>query len=169
MEKFSIPVSYKVFVWLFALTVVLPCVITSVALTSRPSFDWRIFNLVLGVSTVFLLILTVPMLMRRMVTLDEKYIQIQMAFYSEKIALADLKPALIANLANTPELQLSTRTNGIGLLGYHAGWFVMKNGSKAFAAVTADSVIHIPTTKGFSLLFSVEKADDLMRALSRKI
>jgi hypothetical protein len=61
-----------------------------------------------------------------------------------------------------------TRTNGIGMPGYLAGWFRLRNREKALLFVTdRSSVVHIPTTEGYSLLLSVADPEVFLGALRR--
>jgi hypothetical protein len=73
------------------------------------------------------------------------------------------------DLNTTPELRPTWRTNGIGLPGYGAGWFKLKNKEKALLFVTDKSkVVYIPTNKGYSALLTVADGDKFIDSL-RKI
>jgi hypothetical protein len=58
------------------------------------------------------------------------------------------------------------RTNGIGLPGYQAGWFQLRNQRKALLFVTdwSRSVI-VPTEEGFTLLLSPDEPEEFLAAL----
>lgn len=162
MEQFQIaPAGIKIFIWLFALAVALPCVITGVALFSRPVFDWRVFTFAVIFIFFVFLALAAPMFARHSIDIDDQNIRIKMAFYSESISRDELKPgsARIVLLSKTPDLQLRSRINGVGLPSYQVGWFSLNDGTKAFAAITSDEVIYIQSSKGYSLLVSVENAN----------
>ena len=61
---------------------------------------------------------------------------------------------------------LKSRTMGTGLPGYAAGWFSLRNGSKALVYVTKhEDVVHIPTTEGYELLLSVDHPDRFLARL----
>ena len=82
------------------------------------------------------------------------------------IASLDLEQAQVVALDATPELRPRWRTNGIGLPGYQVGWYRLRNGSKALLAVTSrERVLYVPTREGYALLVSVERPDDVLRAL----
>jgi hypothetical protein len=67
-----------------------------------------------------------------------------------------LDAAKRVNLGEQQDLQLKWRTFGTGLPGYRAGWFKLRNGSKALVYLTDPSnVVMIPTTEGFTLLLNV--------------
>ena len=49
------------------------------------------------------------------------------------------------------------------------GWFTLKNNEKALVFLTSPSkVVYLPTTEGFSLLLSIEKAGDFVRELQER-
>lgn len=68
----------------------------------------------------------------------------------------------VLNLNVDTEYKPRIRTNGIGLPGYAAGWFKLKNDEKALLFVTDNSsVVYIPTTQGYSVLLSVRQAEEM--------
>ena len=74
--------------------------------------------------------------------------------------------AQIVNLKVDRKYRMTLRTNGCGLPGYASGWFRLANGEKALAFVTAsDSVLYLPTTKGYSLLLSPKEPQRLLDTL----
>lgn len=77
-----------------------------------------------------------------------------------------LEEARIADLGRDADLRLRSRTNGIGLPGYRAGWFGMRSGGRALLFVTDPSrVVVLPTNEGYTLLLSVQQPDAFVRAL----
>ena len=90
--------------------------------------------------------------------------------YGRNIPLASLAldDVRTINLETDKEFRPSWRTNGIGLPGYSAGWFKLKNGKKALAFITNRTrLAYIPTTEGYAVLLSVEDPDALVAALKR--
>jgi len=82
------------------------------------------------------------------------------------IASLDLEHARIVSLDAASELRPRWRTNGIGLPGYQVGWYRLRSGAKALLAVTSrERVLYIPTRDGYALLASVERPDEVLRAL----
>jgi hypothetical protein len=72
----------------------------------------------------------------------------------------------IINLNTQPEYKPRLRTNGIGLPGYEAGWFKLRNNEKALLFVTDYSrVVYIPTDQGYSVLLSVSNTEDFRQSL----
>ena len=71
------------------------------------------------------------------------------------------------DLKESREYGPTMRTNGIGLPGYGAGWFRLRNGEKALLFLTdASSVVYLPTTEGYSLLLSVAEPESFLGHLS---
>jgi len=61
-----------------------------------------------------------------------------------------------------------SRTNGMSLPGYHTGWYVLRNKEKALLFLTDQSkVVYVPTGDGYSLLMSVQDADDFISELKK--
>ena len=78
----------------------------------------------------------------------------------------DLNNARIVNLNTQTDLQPKWRTNGVGLPGYNAGWFKLKNGEKTLLFVTdRGKVVYIPTTLGYPILLSTGNPDEMVVAL----
>jgi hypothetical protein len=58
------------------------------------------------------------------------------------------------------------RTNGIGLPGYGAGWFKLRDGTRALAFVTERrQVVYVPTRANYALLLSVAQPEAFLAAL----
>lgn len=74
--------------------------------------------------------------------------------------------ARIIDLNASQEYKPRFRTNGIGLPGYSEGWFKLKNGEKALLFVTNRSnVVYIPTSKGYSVMLSVEDSEGFYESI----
>ena len=100
--------------------------------------------------------------------LSEDGLSIRGDLYGRFISRQDLVPeqAKAIDLTSEKPYALSWRTNGVGLPGYKAGWFKLKNGEKALAFVTdARRIVYIPTRLGYSVLLSVERPAEFVRAL----
>ncbi len=58
------------------------------------------------------------------------------------------------------------RTNGIGLPGYGAGWFKLRDGTRALAFLTERrQVVYVPTRANYALLLSVAQPEAFLAAL----
>jgi len=104
-------------------------------------------------------------------SIEGSALRIDVPIYGRSIPLSSLEvaSARIVNLQQVPELRPRTRTNGIGLPGYAVGWFKLRNGEKALAALTArEKVLFIRTTEGYSVLMSLSEPDKFLEQLSRE-
>jgi|SRR5579875_3482182 len=74
--------------------------------------------------------------------------------------------AKAVDLKADPSLKPGLKTNGIGLPGYQAGWFHLKNGEKALVFLTdRSSVAYIPTREGYSLVLSVKNVPVFLNSI----
>jgi hypothetical protein len=92
--------------------------------------------------------------------------------YGRFIAAAQLRidEARVVDLASNAELQPKWRTNGVGLPGYSAGWFRLRNGEKALVFLTRRGrAVYIPTNAGYSVLISPDDPDAFLSALQSTI
>jgi len=89
------------------------------------------------------------------------------SIYGRTIPLQQLaiEEARVIDLTTDTEHKLSWRTNGIGLPGYSAGWFKLKNGDKALAFVTSKQVAFVPSREGYTVLLSAKSPGELVEAL----
>jgi hypothetical protein len=80
----------------------------------------------------------------------------------------DLDAARVVDLAQAPELRTSVKLFGTRLPGYSAGWFRLRDRSRAFVLVTDDRrVLVLPRRDKGPVLLSVARPDDLLDALRR--
>jgi len=95
-------------------------------------------------------------------------LQITGTLYGRLIPRDRLQPHLArpVNLELESEFRPSWRTNGLGLPGYQAGWFKLKNSEKALLFLTnKKQAVYIPTIRGYSLLLSVPDPEKFVEAL----
>lgn len=88
-------------------------------------------------------------------------ITVRIPLYGRVISIASVNAerARVLSVSESEEVKGATRTNGIGLPGYTAGWFKLPNGTRALLSVTQGRVLFIPTTEGYSLWLSVVDPD----------
>lgn len=90
--------------------------------------------------------------------------------YARKIPAEKLRwsEARRVDLLQEPQLNPKFKTIGTAMPGYNAGWFRLKNGSKALLALTDKShVVYIPTTEDYSILLSIADPDAFLAAARR--
>lgn len=81
-----------------------------------------------------------------------------------------LEEAQVVNLEATQELRPKWRTNGVGLPGYSAGWFRLRNREKALVFLTdRKHAIYIPTTEGYVILISPGDPEAFVESLRTQL
>jgi hypothetical protein len=84
------------------------------------------------------------------------------------VADIDLDAARIVDLEAERELQPALRLIGTTLPGYRAGWFWLRDGSRAFLVLTEwKRVLVLPRRNGGRLLLSLQRPEALLEALRR--
>lgn len=95
-------------------------------------------------------------------------LKIKVPIYGRSIPIAnlDIASVMVIKLDKSSDLRPTKRTNGIGMPGYAVGWFRLKNGEKALAAITSRSnVVYLRTNQGYSLLLSLVDPNRFIRQL----
>jgi hypothetical protein len=90
--------------------------------------------------------------------------------YGRAIPWSGLVPAdaRVVSLSQSPELQPTMRTNGLGLPGYLAGWFRLRKAGKGLVFLTDRTrVVMVPTRLGYTLLLSAKEPERFVEALRR--
>ncbi|MFQ6372804.1 PH domain-containing protein [Shewanella sp. YIC-542] len=104
-------------------------------------------------------------------TLSAKTLDIRVPLYSQSIALTHLQvsQAKVINGADEARPSLSLRTNGVGMPGYHLGWFRLDAGTKAFVAVSGvGDMLWIPTDLGYDLLLAPAEPQAVLQMLQAR-
>ena len=103
------------------------------------------------------------------VVLTDEDLRLNIPLYGRTIPNAEIavNQARIVDLNNEPPLTPPRfGTNGIGLPGCRVGWFRLRNGDRALAAITRPKqVLYVPTTRDYSLLLSVAEPEELLQSL----
>lgn len=134
---------------------------------SRSLWFFAIISLVLLAGIVLMIWLAWSMQNVRF-TVSNEGLCLQGDLYGRLIPLKSLKidEAVVTNLHMDKDHQPKWRTMGTGLPGYAAGWFKLRNGTKALLYVTDRTrVARIPTTEGYTVLLSVAEPQALIDAL----
>ena len=94
---------------------------------------------------------------RRALLLTDTELILRAGFYGRTLQRSCLRAdsALELSLVDRRELAPRWRTNGIGLPGFRAGWFRLRNNEKALVLLTDPfHVTYLPTSEGYVLLIS---------------
>jgi len=97
--------------------------------------------------------------------LNDEGLQIRGGIYGRFIPKSALikEEVKILNLNAETKYQPKLRTNGIGLPGYNAGWFKLRNEEKALLFITDPSkVVYIPSKEGYSVLLSTSRPEEFL-------
>jgi len=97
-------------------------------------------------------------------------LRISGTLYGRRIPLESLRmsEAKVLDLERDADFRMRWRTNGIGLPGYKAGWFRLRNGEKALAFVTNPRrIVYVPTSEGYSVLLSVAEPERMLELLQK--
>lgn len=99
--------------------------------------------------------------------LEPTALRFEVPWYSRRIALDQIDRAGVRLIddAIAAEWKLTWRINGIGLPGFLVGWFSSTGRKRVLAARTQGVEVLIPTTKGFTLLVSLEDPKAFLDAL----
>ena len=129
---------------------------------------------ILWVTVIMLVILTTvhfliaPQPERIRLTVTQEGLEVTGGWYRRFIGLDKLNVdgAQPLDLSQAEGYRPRWRTNGIGMTGYKAGWFRLRNGEKAVVFITDPSqVVYVPTTEGYAVMASVADARGVIGAL----
>lgn len=105
---------------------------------------------------------------RRAVELDARQLRVKAAMFNHHVDASDLDVdrAHIVDLDERTELKPILKAFGMALPGFKAGWFLLRDRSRAFCLLTSRRrVLWLPTRTGKSLMLSLERPDALLEAL----
>lgn len=135
----------KTVLMLLAFAFVLPLTLVATAVAFTGGHSWRPLVIVATMLTP-VSVLGCILLLQNSVSLEDGVLNVRaFGFYRATIeapieVVARSRVVPLASLdAFTPKL----RTNGVGLPGYLAGWFELRNGSRAFVLVQGSSPVRI--------------------------
>lgn len=99
--------------------------------------------------------------------ISEERLRIRSAIYGRTIPIRELLPenARIVDLQTDREFRPTMRTNGIGIPGYRAGWFRVRQGKALLFITDPTRAVYLPTRMGYSLLLSVQDPEGFLQAL----
>ncbi len=118
-----------------------------------------------GASLVLYVAWSMP---RVRVVLTPDGLRVRGDLFGRTIARSSLlaQEARVMSLRTDRDHQPTLRTCGTAAPGYLAGWFRLRNGEKSLAFLTDRAqVAYVPTTQGFSVLLSVSRPGEFVRAL----
>ncbi len=105
------------------------------------------------------------------VELTPDAMKIKIPMYSRTIPRSELllDQVRVINMKAPDAPRFTMRTNGIGLPGFQAGWFRVKDIGKVLACVTdMTRVVVIPTTNDYQILVSMKDPESFVNSLHSK-
>jgi len=160
----------KTFAWTFVLVVLVPMLITGGAayFASKSS----LFSMVVSVTVLSSVLFAtfVYFLLRNEIFLDARTLTVKAAFYKRSIDLSEIvwADSRIIDHTRAPELIPEMRVNGVSLPGYQAGWFRLRNGTRAFLLRTHGPLAYLPDRGGEAFLLSVAKKSPLFEKIQAR-
>ena len=167
--------------WLAGLALVLPVLVTAIALgvaaaggTPLPrlagSTSLGTAGLLLGVALLGVVIVLVigRAMQRHHVVLDADGIEVATTFHRRRVAHGqlDLAHARVANLDEHTALRPLFKRNGMAIPGFRSGWFHLRNRQRTLVAMNrGPRVAYIPTTDGFALMLQARQPQALLDRL----
>ncbi|MFT5789003.1 MAG: hypothetical protein ACI8SJ_001111 [Shewanella sp.] len=97
-------------------------------------------------------------------------VTVDVPFYGFTLPIEDIAKLEIRKLGwqhgTDLTLKPDLRVNGVGMPGFQLGWFRLADQQKAFVAITEiETVVMIPTLRGYPILLSIEQPDALLSQL----
>ncbi len=168
--------------WLmFALSVLLPIVITAAALwwEIRDGGPMTLIGgnlaptVVAVLGGVSALVLAIWLMLdramhRHRLQLSPLALDVKTSFYSTSVPLSELMldQARVIDLHERTELNPGMKSNGYAIAGFKSGHFRLKNGEKAFVAIAGERrALWLPTRLGKGLLLQPQQPEALLNRL----
>jgi len=120
------------------------------------------------IAIILIAVLTVLVLPIRLLKIEvssEEIIVKAPPMYSFSAKRGEIEEVFVADLNSRSDLKPSLRTWGHGLPGYSLGWFKLKNGAKAFCAVSSDVAVVFKLRDGKYLLVTPRNLNDFISTL----
>jgi hypothetical protein len=101
------------------------------------------------------------------IRLSQSELSIDRSIYGRTIPASELRVSEARRLTvEDTAFRPVRRTNGVGLPGYQAGWFDLRNGEKALLFVNDwTNALMIPTSEGYKLIVTPQDPEGLLTAL----
>lgn len=170
-REFTVAPPARFTLWLPAALFVLAVVGIAVAAALSGAFneDGAVIALLASIAMVALLVVIVYFVIgRRRVSLEGGDLVVRAMLLTRRVPLAEIETesARIVDLAADKALRPVLRMWGIGVPGFKAGHFWLRDGRRVFCLLTArDRVLVLPERSGRMLLLSLDRPQALLEAL----
>ena len=136
---------------------------------TKPAFGSYMgtFTILILVTSVFaLIVLMVVTSTRSTLSLENGMLTIDSLIYKTKLPLSSIDKENVKAINMYDEkLSITLRTNGIGLPHAQIGWFRGSGGKYKLYLTDKTSVVSIPTTEGYTILFSSKDAEQIVKII----
>lgn len=162
------PVSSRTIILTLLLTIGLPVVIAVAAMMATRAdgmFRWTLVVAAFAAPVAAILLWTMS---RNELRISDGQLAIKAGFYGTRLPVSDLRVDEAHTLSprDAGEHAARWRQNGIGLPGYQAGWFKLRNGDRAFLLMTSPQGVAVPTRAGTWVVVSPARPAEFLAALA---
>ena len=136
---------------------------------TKPMFSSVLFMYIILASIVFLLVFLAILFISSLnykLSISNNKLVINSVIYNTELSVDDIDcdNVRVINL-DEENIKFSTRTNGIGLPGLQVGWFLGNKTKYKLYITNRNKVVLIPTTLGYTILFSSDKASEIVNTI----
>jgi len=124
-----------------------------------------VISLVAIILIAVLTVLVLPICLLKIEVSNEEIVVKAPPMYSFSAKRGEIEEVFVADLNLRSDLKPSLRTWGHGLPGYSLGWFKLKNGAKAFCALSSDVAVVFKLRDGKYLLVTPSNLNDFISTL----
>ena len=132
---------------------------------STPQSVLVVIILIAIILIAVLIVLVLPICLLKIEVSGEEIVVKAPPMYSFSAKRGEIEEVFVADLNLRSDLKPSLRTWGHGLPGYCLGWFKLKNGAKAFCAVSSDAAVVFKLRDGKYLLVTPRNLNDFISTL----
>lgn len=106
-------------------------------------------------------------LRRRAIDLTSTHLVVKAGLFTRRVPIArlDIGAARISMLGEQADSRAGFKLLGVGLPGYRTGWFMMRDGGRAFLMTTSGPTLRLPVRDAAPLLLTPAQPDTLLAAL----
>jgi hypothetical protein len=165
-----IPMSSQSFTFLVILCLAILAIFAIPQFTEDFSWQGTLISAIICIGLAFFILSFGYQCKKAVFSLTSRALTIKPGIYGRTIPKEEIDIAGVRVIDLNYERGYQPRwwKNGAGLPGYSTGWFKLQNGEKVLMFVTDRSnVVYIPTRKNYSVLLSVQQADEMVRQMRK--
>jgi len=136
---------------------------------TKPAFGSYMgtFTIIIFTTVLFaLIVLVIATSTKSSLSIDNGRLIISSLIYKDNLPLSSIDKENVKAINMYDEnLTITLRTNGIGLPHAQIGWFRGSGGKYKLYLTDKTSVVSIPTTEGYTILFSSKDAEQIVKII----